>query len=299
MVLTEAALHPLHQTLLDLGICRPGSLEPYHHRVRDRDDVEVVTCRESGIVMLATLDHIDGRYYDDKKHSELAELGDRERVALAHDEDTVRRATQWGQAITNRRWLDIGTGSGAILDRLGSRATQVAAVEPQGEFRALLSDRGYDVYRDVRDVAPRSFDVVTMFHVFEHMTEPLDDLQRMREVLVPGGRVVVEVPHGRDFLLSFLGVESFRSFTLWSEHLILHTRDSLRRFLEVAGFEQVTIRGFQRYPLANHLHWLAEDRPGGHERWSVLRDHDLDAAYGRKLADIDATDTLIAEAVAP
>ncbi|MGI9604004.1 MAG: class I SAM-dependent methyltransferase [Acidimicrobiales bacterium] len=297
MVLTDQALHPLHQTLLDLGICRAGSLEPFHDRVRDRDDVEVVQCRESGIVMLATLDHINDRYYDDKLHSELAELGDRDRVAMAHDEDTVRRATQWGHAITNRRWLDIGTGSGAILDRLGGRATEVAAVEPQGEFRSLLSERGYQVFRDVRDAPNDSFDLVTLFHVFEHMTSPLDDLLSIREVLAPGGRVVIEVPHARDFLLSFLGVESFRSFTLWSEHLLLHTRDSLRRFLEAAGFDDVTIRGFQRYPLANHLHWLAEGRPGGHDRWAMLRDHDLDAAYGRKLADIDATDTLIAEAI--
>jgi len=297
MVLT-AALHPLHQTLLDIGLCRPGSLEPYHPRVRDRDDVQVVRCRESGIIMLASLDHIEERYYDDKSHRELATLGDRRRVAMAHEEDTVRRGAQWEQAVTNRRWLDVGTGSGAILDRLGERAIVVAAVEPQGEFRQLLSERGYRVHRDIREVEPGSVDVVTLFHVFEHLTAPLEDLRVIRRVLAPGGRVVLEVPHARDFLLSFLHVESFRSFTLWSEHLLLHTRDSLRRFLEAAAFEAIAIRGFQRYPLANHLHWLAEGEPGGHQHWAMLRDLDLDAAYGCKLAALDATDTLIAEAVA-
>ncbi len=298
MVLTGTALHSLHQTLLDLGVCRPGSIEPYHPRVRDRDDVQVVRCRESGVIMLAGLDHIDTRYYDDKVHEELARLENRERVAMAHDEDTERRAGQWSATITNQRWLDIGTGSGAILDRLADRALHTTAVEPQGEFNALLKERGYEVHRDVRDAPAGSFDVATLFHVFEHLTSPLEDLEVIRRTLAPGGKVVIEVPHAGDFLLSFLQLESFRQFTLWSEHLILHTRQSLRRFLETAGFGQITIRGFQRYPLANHLRWLAEGKPGGHQVWSMLRSDDLDDAYGRKLAELDATDTLIAEAVA-
>ena len=115
-------------------------------------------------------------------------------------------------------------------------------------------------------------------------------------MLTSGGKVVIEVPHARDFLLSFLDSAPFRSFTLWSEHLLLHTRESLRRYLEESGFREITIRGFQRYPLANHLHWLAQERPGGHQQWSMLRNAELDTAYGKMLSDLDFTDTLIAEA---
>ncbi len=203
---------------------------------------------------------------------------------------------QYSGSVTNKRWLDVGCGSGAMLDRLGTRTISSAAIEPQGEFQRALRAKGYDVYADVRQAPSEAFDVATLFHVFEHLPNPLADLQALRTKLVPGGKVVIEVPHARDFLLSFLDVAAFKDFTLWSEHLLLHTRDSLRRFLDEAGFTEVTIRGFQRYPLANHLHWLSQQKPGGHERWSMLRDADLDGAYGRVLADLDATDTLIAEA---
>ena len=39
--------------------------------------------------------------------------------------------------------------------------------------------------------------------------------------------------------------------------------------------------------------------PGGHQVWSAFRDDDVDGAYSGLLARLDATDTLIAEAVAP
>ena len=293
------AIHELHAELIALGICGVDSLEPFGDRVRDRDDVSALRCSRSGVVVLSSLDHIDAAYYPDKEHNELAALGDRDRVAMAHNEDTVRRADQYTESITNKRWLDIGCGSGAMLDRLASRALEASGVEPQGEFQAALRSRGFNVHRDIVDVPDASIDIATLFHVFEHIPTPLAHLSQIRRCVTPGGKVVIEVPHARDFLLSFLEVEDFKNFTLWSEHLLLHTRESLRRYLTHAGFTEITIRGFQRYPLANHLYWLTEGKPGGHQRWSMLRGDDLDSAYGAMLSTHDMTDTLIAEARVP
>ncbi len=116
--------------------------------------------------------------------------------------------------------------------------------------------------------------------------------------MIKGGRIIVEVPHANDFLLSTLNNEAFKAFTFWSEHLILHTRQSLKVFLETAGFVNVTVQGFQRYPLVNHLHWLAQGKPGGHVSWKHLRAQAMDRAYEDFLKSIDQTDTLIAVAEA-
>jgi SAM-dependent methyltransferase len=137
---------------------------------------------------------------------------------------------------------------------------------------------------------------VTLFHVFEHLDDPLASLRLIGRALRPGGRLVVEVPHARDFLLSFADLDAFKQFTFWSEHLILHTRRSLEVFLRAAGFVDVIVEGFQRYPLANHLHWLAKGQPGGQHHWAPLLDADVDRAYAAMLARLDVTDTLIATA---
>jgi len=108
--------------------------------------------------------------------------------------------------------------------------------------------------------------------------------------------LIVEVPHANDFLISFLNLQAFKEFTFWSEHLILHTRQSLEIFLREAGFKNIRIQGFQRYPLANHLHWLAKGKAGGHKHWHHLQTDELNRAYASMLASLDKTDTLIAVA---
>ena len=188
MVLEQVAIHELHAELLALGVCHPGSLEPFGDRTRDREEVSALRCSRSGVVVLSSVEHIDAAYYPDKEHGELAALGDRDRVAMAHDEDTNRRASQFGASITNKHWLDVGCGSGAMLDKLGQRALTASAVEPQGEFQAALRVLGAQVHANIRDVPDTSVDIVTLFHVFEHLRTPLDDLTEIRRCSPPAAR---------------------------------------------------------------------------------------------------------------
>lgn len=289
-------LHALHEQLTALGITGADTLEPFQPRVRDRDDIAVYRCTRSGVILLDRIDHVGQDYYVRKEHPEIQLLGARDKVAERHREDTERRAQSFGDAISGRDWVDVGTGSGAILDRLAPSASSARAVEPQSDFFQMLNDNGYDVVRDVAELATDSADVVTEFHVLEHVPDPVGHLGTLRRVLRSDGTLIVEVPHANDFLLGFLDVEEFRAFTAWSEHLVLHTRESLSRVLSEAGFGDAVITGVQRYPLANHLHWLARGRPGGHEQWWFLRDAELDRRYADLLARLDATDTLVAVA---
>jgi len=145
-----------------------------------------------------------------------------------------------------------------------------------------------------------SLDIIVSFHVLEHLPNPLDTLSELIEKVASGGQILIEVPHAKDFLLSSVDCEAFKEFTLWSQHLVLHTRESLRRTLEYVGLEDIQIEGVQRYPLSNHLNWLANGKPGGHKSLiSVLDSDTLFNAYQQSLSRIDATDTLVAIAKVP
>jgi len=220
--------------------------------------------------------------------------GDRKTALVGTAVDDHRRCEQFGELISGKIWLDVGTGLGGILDLLSPQASQTLAVEPQAFPRECLKKLGYQVYRGIDDVPDRTIEAVTLFHVLEHFTEPLQTLRKIRDAMKPGGKIIVEVPHANDALLSLYGCEAFKAFTFWSEHLILHTRQSLKVFLEAAGFHGVTLSGFQRYPLANHLYWLAKGKPGGHDVWKHLTSQPVDLAYGALLNNADQTDTLIA-----
>lgn len=286
----------IRDLLFRLGLCSEDSLRPYMPRVRDRDDVAALRCNTSGVVILTRTDHMDIQYYENKEDFVYWKAKDRKSALIAVHDDTRRRADCFRSYVRNRVWLDVGTGTGGILDELAGFAARAVAIEPQNAARNVLMENGYEVYASIFDIGNQEFDVVTLFHVLEHLTDPIGVLRELQEKMKVGGRIIIEVPHARDFLLEFFELKSFKEFTLWSEHLILHTRQSLTAFLVDAGFKNVTISGIQRYPLANHLYWLAKNRPGGHEIWSHLRTSALDHEYANLLSILDCNDTLIAVA---
>ena len=186
-----------------------------------------------------------------------------------------------------------------MLDELASEASFAVGLEPNKERASIAISNGHSVIDNLADLETGSLDIVTMFHVLEHLTEPLITLAKLRMYLKPGGILLVEVPHSRDVLFTLYDCVPFKKFTFWSEHLVLHTRQSMALVLREAGFEQTEILGLQRYPLANHLYWLAEEKPGGHDVWRFLTNTTLDAEYESILNHIDRTDSLIAISHAP
>ena len=90
---------------------------------------------------------------------------------------------------------------------------KTTAVEPQKTVRKNLSKLGYDVYPNVASVKDGCYQVVTIFHVLEHFTNPLEELRLISRKMVGQGKIIIEVPHANDFLISFLKHESFKKFT--------------------------------------------------------------------------------------
>ncbi len=285
----RAALPVFEQQLTSVD-----NLRLYHPRVRDRDDVQVLRCETTGLIVLSRSDHMDLGHYCEQSGFSYWGVDSRESAVKRTRRDDQRRVSQFRHLLAGKRCLDVGSGPGGFLDLAKPLVGSIAAVEPQGEVRNVLEQHGYHVYPSIEQVSETGFDVVTVFHVFEHMTQPIETLNQVRRRLRPRGAVVVEVPHAKDYLLSRLNHEAFKEFTFWSEHLILHTRETLRLYLELAGFSNVRITGFQRYPLANHLYWTRAGMPGGHELRPELSTPALDSAYAQMLEGMDATDTLIA-----
>jgi 2-polyprenyl-3-methyl-5-hydroxy-6-metoxy-1,4-benzoquinol methylase len=96
------------------------------------------------------------------------------------------------------RILDIGCGRGDFLMACRRRGWDVAGVEQAGapimELRAAL---GLEVVStdELQLLPDASFDVVTMWHVFEHMAVPRRTLSEAHRLLKPGGSLVIEVPN--------------------------------------------------------------------------------------------------------
>ena len=138
------------------------------------------------------------------------------------------------------------------------------------------------------------YDLITAFHVVEHLSDPIAVLKTLAAKLSKNGRMIVEVPSSEDALLTLYDSSAFQHFTYWSQHLFLFNAETLRRLAKQAGLRIVSIQQYQRYPLSNHLHWLSQGKPGGHKKWAFLDSPELKTAYANALASVAKCDTLIA-----
>ena len=67
--------------------------------------------------------------------------------------------------------LDIGTGTGDFLVRAKSRGWIVKGIEPNEKARKLSYQKGVPLEEELSDLKTHSFDVITMWHVLEHVPD--------------------------------------------------------------------------------------------------------------------------------
>ena len=162
------------------------------------------------------------------------------------------------------RLLDVGCGSGHFLRRMALVGWRVAGVEFDAEAAArarTVAPLLFEGDPADADFAPGSFDVVTSFHVVEHLPRPRAALANMLSWLAPGGLMIVEVPNAGG-----VGAHVFGGY--WSgydypRHLTHFTPETMTALVERAGgrVERVQHRTKPRY-LIRSLENLLAGRPG-------------------------------------
>jgi 2-polyprenyl-3-methyl-5-hydroxy-6-metoxy-1,4-benzoquinol methylase len=96
------------------------------------------------------------------------------------------------------RLLDIGTGDGRFLDTASQHGFVVDATELSDTGIKYSATRGFAVRKGQVteiDFGDRNYDVITIWHVMEHVPNPREVLLSCRRLLAPGGLLVIAVPN--------------------------------------------------------------------------------------------------------
>jgi len=139
--------------------------------------------------------------------------------------------------------LDVGSGTGEVLVAARERGWRVQGVEPERTGAQMARDRGLEVTvssLEASGLPERSFDVVSAFHVLEHLPDSRSFLRTLARWARPGGAVVVEVPNWRS-------VQRRRLRQDWlnlrpGEHLVHFTPQTLAATLRASGIEPLAVR---------------------------------------------------------
>jgi SAM-dependent methyltransferase len=91
--------------------------------------------------------------------------------------------------------LDFGSGGGEFLALAQSREWLTQGVEPNDGYREYSICRYNLTVHPSLECVTSPVNLVTMFHVLEHMPDPVQALRQVAERLVPGGCVAIEVPN--------------------------------------------------------------------------------------------------------
>jgi 2-polyprenyl-3-methyl-5-hydroxy-6-metoxy-1,4-benzoquinol methylase len=145
-------------------------------------------------------------------------------------------------------YLDIGCGDGRYLrhleKRLGLARDRLWGLELSEKVVASLRAQGYQAINTTIEacdsVPAHSIDLMTMFHVIEHLPNPARALEKMADWITPGGIVAIETPN-----FDALDAKLFRR-TYWGgyhipRHWHLFRSRTLTRLLEDHGFRVVKL----------------------------------------------------------
>lgn len=198
--------------------------------------------------------------------------------------------------------LDVGCGDGSMIREFEKSGFVSYGLDPDLEAGPVdLRSKIVSSFQEIAFLPEEAAipDIITAYHVIEHIYDPVPFLRQLFSALPSGGQVVIETPNANDGLLTRFACSAFEAFTYWTHHPNLYSESSLAGVLELAGFEAVQVCGAQRYGLANHLFWLSKGQPGGHSNWQDLISEETDSQYGKDLARLKISDTLVATALKP
>lgn len=276
-------------------ICASAKTHACPYILRDSDTVGVLKCGTCGHVFLDDFSHVDADFY--VKGGILGNrpfASTREQRERHYYRENVERLGRVTPLITNKRVLDFGCGNGQLLELAAPFTSQIEGIEPTQAFSDQISGKGIKVWPGLDD-CHGPFDVIYSFHVLEHLPDPVGTLSELVKRLAPDGLIYVEVPNVNDALISLYDKAEAKRFHFFLLHLHYFCRRSLETAATRGGLGVETIKGHQRFSLANHVHWLSRGKPGGHVAWSFLDDAELTARYGSVLAANDLTDSLVAQ----
>jgi SAM-dependent methyltransferase len=133
--------------------------------------------------------------------------------------------------------LDLGCGDGELIRSLRAAGFEnVLGADPFIEEDILLPN-GVRVLKRRDNEMEGSFDLVMAHHSVEHMPDQLKAAQNLFRLTAPGGKCVVRIPTVDSWAWKKYGVNWVQLDA--PRHLYLHSRNSIERLLEAAGFKMV------------------------------------------------------------
>lgn len=258
MAKTTAEIHPVTH---DCPICEHNGAvkvlrapDRFHGRTQLYDLVRCPTCS------LVWLDNPPppseiGNHYGEDYDNAIASAGETSPERWRKLAEPLLRCKSSGDL------LDLGCSTGSFMESLKGQPWRLYGIEmSEGSARTAQARSGAQVFvGDILEAPfrPSTFDAITCFHVFEHLYQPRQVLEKVWEWLRPGGVFYVIIPN-----IDSAESRVFRSYWYPLElprHLFHYSPISLRAITKSVGFQEVLLATYHVPFIEYNTRYIIDD----------------------------------------
>ena len=214
---------------------------PRSDSVRGSEEINVLQYKGCSLVQLSDFSHGDESFYANSgmHGDEVQSISE----WMLDTSDDSRRAKELNNLCVNKEVLDFGCGNGGFLKRIKKYSSSIAGIELEKRVLDYYNNL-IKIFSSLNDVKTK-FNLITAFHVVEHLKDPISVLRQLAELLEENGKLVIEVPNSEDALLTLYESEVFKKFSYWDQHLFLFNAQTLNTLATISGFSLIKIKHVQ------------------------------------------------------
>jgi len=149
---------------------------------------------------------------------------------------------------TDKKMLDIGTGTGDFLFACKNNEWEVTGVEPNKNARNLalekLQNTNHKIYNTIEDLKSNTkqstdgiYDVITMWHVLEHVPNLTEYISSLKQLLKSDGTLVIAVPNYKSFDAKYYN-EFWAAYDV-PRHLWHFSRTAIQKLFQIENMKVV------------------------------------------------------------
>ncbi|MCO6147619.1 bifunctional 2-polyprenyl-6-hydroxyphenol methylase/3-demethylubiquinol 3-O-methyltransferase UbiG [Flavobacterium sp. NRK1] len=101
--------------------------------------------------------------------------------------------------------LDIGAGTGDFLVIAAKNDWKTVGLEPSAKAKAIAQSKGVDFVQALSEMQDQSVDVITMWHVLEHVPDVEAQITELKRIVKPDGVIIIAVPNFKSYDAQYYG----------------------------------------------------------------------------------------------
>jgi SAM-dependent methyltransferase len=135
--------------------------------------------------------------------------------------------------------LDVGAGTGDFLVEAKKNGWAITGIEPSKKAEAISVSKGVEFAENLAAIESHSQDVITMWHVLEHVPDLQNEISELKRILKPDGVLVVAVPNYKSYDAKYYG-QYWAAYDV-PRHLWHFSKISIKKLFAVQSMELIKV----------------------------------------------------------